>query len=255
MNKTEEVKAAPKSETKAERLAALEASQAKAREQFEREEAIAEAFHGFAGRAHSYPLYGKIGTFKVGDDLGSYSSPGLSDLATAAALAALYPAAPLVIIKDGCTSIRTAAHAAGLPDEKVTEERPICPWWVEIKPYSPHGGRRQTVAKLCWVAETPAGAVAVEVLLPLLKSIGRVEVAFNRPMNAPKCTKCELYMNHDGCGDVCDNRAGVDQRIKWGTGGPEYPNDFTLTWTAHGEEAPTPAEFVAHLIGKEGAKA
>jgi hypothetical protein len=101
-----------------------------------------------------------------------------------------------------------------------------------------------------WVTETPAGLVEINVKQPLhsVRDLVSVKVETKVSHGDKYVSRCDLTYNREKLYTVFGNdgepMAELAQYVKWSSGGPQYPNKFTLYWIPLTEDALITAEDV-----------
>lgn len=202
-------------------LAALDAATIEKRAQLIRQHAvldqlqpIIDGYH--APMAHFHKLYGSVGSIHLhGCDYAAIREGKQPDRALLVALLAAYPPLDVLRVKDGCTSFRPARH---YEENTVREEGLYECYGVTVKIevfQGPH-------AEFKWYADLNGETWQFSVKFPLHKTdLGRLDAVAKRydghgPVSSWE--RCEFYAKHDA------------QKIRWASGGREYPNSFTLYW-------------------------
>ncbi len=180
-------------------------------------------------RVHAHKLYGAVASVLIGSDRADYYHDDHADdrctLGEVADLLDQLPPLPMAIYKDGCTSFRPLLDESDL-DRDIGNERTcdndIFPAILEIEPNQDgyRGGQQVT-----WFTRLPGGPV-VEVNAALRPDALPVSVRVNARRD--KRTGKILEILETTLESVAP--FWLEQRIKWGSGGSEYANKFTLYW-------------------------
>lgn len=186
----------------------------------EKEDAITAVIPA-GGRVHVHELYGTVASVRYGDP---YTTDNRVTWAGAMAIVDALPPVECRLIKDGCTSFRTAAYVDGLPEEKKArweEENAASPIQLNID---------KGLLEIEYVGATSAGLVRVSIHMGYLpQGIGKAEA---------KRVKCHggfryeptRFVAADGLHTVMfhgEPIAQLEGPIRWASGGPEYPNRLT----------------------------
>ncbi len=172
-------------------------------------------------------------------------------LAEAAELVAALPAVSLTLVKDSCTSIRPTSYVESLPEEKKAhwkEEAPISSLYVEIE------GFQGPTMSLHWVANIAGvGLVRLETVIGY-PTIGQYRAQRREYVggysydNATFTPAADLHtVMNDG-----EAVAQLESPIRWASGGPSYPQRFTLYFVDLGvdmDPAFVAASIAKHLVG------
>lgn len=184
------------------------------------------------------PLYGTAGSVSWGDSRGLVSGEGL------AALVAALPPCGLVQVRDGCLSHMPATWVDSLPEakkERWQAEIGLAGLYLDVDPLSG--------CALHWYAPTGAGVLRCEA------TIARPEwlaVTWPRREHRGHTTIDPVQVRIDG-GAVCayspdgEPLAQLDPPIRWASGGPEYGQRITLTWSPLGTD-PEHGELAAAIV-------
>jgi len=218
--------------TTADRLAELEAEYQAKRAEIIKDEQFLAALPAWAheykhGSPHWYKLYGREVSIHFEPLRYSSIEQGLKspDLEFVARLMDEFPPLPLVMVKDGCTSVRPAAAAP--EDSERVSLTPIAPFTIRID-------TSELAASFEWTAAVGGFVAEFKVSLPLPAKLGRLDVRVKEDRyGGRKVERCEFEPTVAGA-----------RRIRWATGGPQYTNDFTVYWEA---PAYTFAELVESL--------
>lgn len=227
------------------KLADLEARYAKEREALVKEHAVRSALPSYAEdykpRVHFHSLYGRDASVSFKYDFFAYGKDVKQpDLSLLEQLAKDLPAVPLVKVYNGCTSFRTKAHVEALPEtdkERWESETDIAPFTVKVSAF-----QQQTV-EISWITQLAGFMVEVEVTLPLPASVGRFDIAISKHMGGKRIARCDFSLGESlrelrrQTADMDEAIAGAE-RVKWASGSPETPNDFTFYWTPYRDDVP-----------------
>jgi hypothetical protein len=173
--------------------------------------------------------------------------PPQPDLELLARLADDLLPVPLVLVRDGCVSFRTAAHVDGLTVEKkdrLDSIVPIAPFTARLSAF-----QRRTLT-VEWVTTLTGRPIEVEVVLPLPQSAGNLDMRFSNYMGGRRVSVCQFTPNAVLQTLYRADRPVADlaQPIKWASGSEDVPNDFTLYWDAIDNDVPTAADLAAALL-------
>jgi hypothetical protein len=242
------------------KLAALYAEYAKEREALLFEHTVLTSLPEYArayeSRVHHYPLYGHEASVKWAYDFHRYDPEGKKPpqptLELLARLADDLLPVPLVLVRDGCVSFRTAVHVEAMPEDKKARFDsvvPVAPFTARVSAF------QQRTLTVEWVTTLAGRPVEVEFVLPLPESIGHMDVRFSNYMGGRRVCHCRfapsaaLRTLYRGDKPVAD----LAQPIKWASGSEDVPNDFTLYWDAIDNDVPTAVDLAAALLKAERA--
>lgn len=240
-------------------LADLDAKHAAEREKLVKTAAVLDALPDYAReynpRVFFHSLYGREATIYFEHDFYSYGKKDVKqpDLALLERLANDLPAVPLVRVKDGCMSFRTAAHVDAMPEDKKErweEEIGVAPFLLKLSAF------QHSTAEIEWVTVIAGLPVEISFKVPLTPNIGAVSVRYVEFRGGRRVNKCEASITESlrelrrTTADLDENIAGSD-RIKWASGSQDVPNDFTYFWIAYREDVPpTVADLVNAIKAK-----
>jgi hypothetical protein len=195
---------------------------------------------------HDHRLYGHVGSLHVRHNFYDYAGrQPQPTLATVRALAEALPSVePLILVRDGSLSFREGSHVAALPEakkERWTEETIVAPFTVKVSGFQHY---TYTITWPAWAAGHLI-EVSVELPLPFLHDaatadnhIGRLHISYKDIkggrdiMGGRVVERCE-FKPADALIDLFRNHESVAQLqrpIRWASGSPETPNDYTLYW-------------------------
>lgn len=186
---------------------------------------------------HVSELYGIVASVSLTPSYLGYSDPDerctLQDITR---LLEQFPPVECVMVRDGCVSFRTREFMQDWLDGKPQEHQagdarhirdsaqvdPVAAVTVKVEPG--HSTGQQVSVR--WPTRLPSGDV-VEIDADLKPSEHPVRIDINARHDRSsgkliEVLSCKL--------EVTNPRFFKDRHIKWGTGGSEYANSFTLYW-------------------------
>ena len=175
---------------------------------------------------HVGELYGTKGCIKFQYDWFAYrdefKQPDQELLRT---LLGTFPPQGKTMYRAGCLSFRPAKTITHELEEKATDCLDICPITVDLELY-----QHQT-ASFEWFAEIAGELWRLEVEFSLYATdLGKLDIRWKRKLGETVVDYCQFMPKHGG------------QAVRFASGGPQYPNKFTLWWdTDTGKETDFPA--------------
>lgn len=166
---------------------------------------------------HFSKLYGRVGSIHVhGTEYEGLRHDKQPDAALLVALLVKYPPVPFIRVKDGCTSFRPDTIENNQALREGADTYDCYGVHVDIETF------QHQVADFTWCSAVAGELWEFEVRFPLYQTdLGVLNM------------RAIYYGGHGPvrCWEVCEFRPNHGaQIIKWGSGGPEYPNRFTLYW-------------------------
>ncbi len=163
---------------------------------------------------HHSKHYGRVGSIAIhGTDYAPLRDGKEPDAALLRALLDAYPPVPMLLIKDGCTSFRPQQTHGARTGESVEEVYPILCRLDEVD----RGGW----VKIEWTSRLNGDLWEFSVGFPLGKTnLGRL--ALKSRVRSGEITSWEHCEFTPSCGNA--------RRIRWASGGRQYPNTFTVYW-------------------------
>lgn len=208
-------------------------------------------------RVYCGELYGRIAAVHFDHNFFRLSTDTAlqPDLELVGRLHEAFPGLPMVRVKDGSLSFRLKAHVEALPEEKKARwesETDVAPFRIDIDTH------QQRTAEFEWYAEVAGVVVSFHVKLPLMSELGYLNmraVRYGSDGPVKYWERCEFQPNNAAVYTLFssdgESLADLQPCVKWGTGGREYPNNFTLFWVNHTEnKTATVADLARQLIAE-----
>lgn len=202
---------------------------------------------GMPWQVHVSELYGTVASVSIEYDFyGIRKGEPQPTLETVRAIGLALPGVPLVKVRDGCLSFKAMPYVEALPEakkERWQEELEVCPFTVKLSAFQQH------TAEFDWVAKVAERLVRVRVKIPTPRELARLEVQYSNYMGGRRVRDCRVLIGDKSHVIYRDGNslAGLESPIRWASGGPETPNDFTLYYVNYGGESATVADLVNTL--------
>lgn len=164
---------------------------------------------------HVGKLYGTTGSIAFQHDWFAYGKPETKqpDAELLRAMLAAFPPVGKTMYRDGCLSFRPSSVITPEMEEKSTDCLDICPLTVDLELY-----QHQT-ASFEWFAEIAGELWRFAVEFPLYNTdLGTLDLRWKKQMGETVVDRCQFLPNHGG------------QPVRFASGGPQYPNKFTIWW-------------------------
>lgn len=207
----------------------------------EREDTIRNACPGTPRFVHAHKLYGSVASV-------SYTIETIADLP---AIVDALPAESITLVRDGSVSFRPASYVDALPETakaRWTEETTASPIMLRIEAlhgpklsvewYTTIAGVGLVSVKVECGAYLPAGVATYRAERKEFRGGYRYADARLTPAN-------DLHSIHTADGAAV---AQLESPIRWASGGPEYPQSFTLYFVDLGCDLAPP--MVASAIAR-----
>ena len=200
-----------------EELAKVDAKAQEERAEIETKYRILDALgenNGYSPRIFVHSLYGTKGSVKFEYNWYTYGKDAVQPTPELLRfLLEKFPPQAKTMFKHGSKSFRPATEITPEMEEKSEECLDVCPVTVDLETY-----QHQT-ASVEWFAELSGELWRFEVEFPLYGSdLGTLDLRYKRTMGETIVDRCQFLAKHGA------------QVIRWASGGPQYPNKFTLWW-------------------------